>query len=274
MTRRPERYTGAGLPVAGDVTDLASLARALDGADAAYYLVHSLQEKDFAERDARAATAFAEAATAAGVERIIYLGGLGQEDEASSAHLRSRREVEKILLDRAPTTALRAAIVIGDGGISWEMLCQLVGRLPIMVTPRWVQTRTQPVAIDDAVEYLVGVLSADGVTSRHFDIGGPDVMTYLSMMRVVAALMHRRRLIIPVPVLTPGLSSRWLKLVTDVDVPTARALIDSMTIEVIVHDRSIEDVTGHTPMPFEQAARLALDARATRTGAVPAVAPR
>lgn len=267
LTRRPEQYRGAGSPVGGDVTDPESLVPALDGVDAAYYLVHSLQEDDFAERDARAATVFAAAATTAGVGRVIYLGGLGEERDGWSEHLRSRREVEEILIDLAPTVALRAAIVVGDGGISWEILCQLVERLPVMVTPRWVTTRTQPIGLDDAVTYLVGVLAADGVTSRHFDIGGPEPMTYLSMMRIAARLMHRRLLIMPIPLLTPRLSSHWLRLLTDVDTATTRALVDSMTTEVVVHDRSIEAVTGHRPLPFEAVARQALTARATRKGA-------
>ena len=149
MTRRPDAYHGAGTPVRGDVADTASLRQALDGQDAAYYLVHSLDSADFTERDRRGAGAFADAAQAAGVRQVVYLGGLGDEDDELSEHLRSRREVEGILSARVPTTVLRAGIVIGDGGISWEILRQLVARLPIMVTPRWVQTRTQPVAVLD-----------------------------------------------------------------------------------------------------------------------------
>lgn len=143
LTRRPERYTGAGRAVAADVDDAGSLQAALAGHDAAYYLVHSLADADFAERDRAAATAFAAAVSAQSVGQVIYLGGLG-DDDALSEHLRSRREVEEILLAVAPTTALRAGIVIGDGGTSWEILRQLVGRLPVMVTPRWVETLTQP----------------------------------------------------------------------------------------------------------------------------------
>ncbi len=142
LTRHPDDYRGPGRALGGDVLDAAALAPALDGVDVAYYLVHSLDRRDFADRDRSAATTFAEAAAAAGVSQVVYLGGLGADDDRLSEHLRSRREVERILLDTAPATALRAAIVVGDGSISWEILCQLVERLPAMVTPRWVHTRS------------------------------------------------------------------------------------------------------------------------------------
>jgi uncharacterized protein YbjT (DUF2867 family) len=158
MTRRPEAYTGPATAVQGDVGDPASLREALSGCDAAYYLVHSLESEEFAERDRRGAEAFGDAAARAGAGRVIYLGGLGDENDALSPHLAGRREVEGILHARVPTTVLRAGIVIGDGGISWEILRQLVARLPVMITPRSVQTRTHPIAIDDAVAFLVGVL--------------------------------------------------------------------------------------------------------------------
>jgi len=151
MTRNPDRYEGAGTAVRGDVSEPSSLIGALEGQEAAYYLVHSLDAADFSDRDRKGAEAFAEAARAAGVGQVIYLGGLGDEDDDLSEHLLSRREVEGILRERVPTTVLRAGIVIGDGGISWEILRQLVARLPVMVTPRWVQTRTQPVALEDAL---------------------------------------------------------------------------------------------------------------------------
>src|SRR5215207_1214513 len=147
ITRHPDRFEGAGTPVYGDVEVPGSLPPSLEGTDAAYYRVHSLTEADFAERDRAGAHAFAAAATSAGVPQVVYLGGLGDEHDELSLHLRSRREVERILLDEAPTTAVRAAIVVGQGSISWEILCQLVERLPAMVTPRWVDRRCQPVAL-------------------------------------------------------------------------------------------------------------------------------
>jgi uncharacterized protein YbjT (DUF2867 family) len=184
----------------------------------------------------------------AGVSQIVYLGGLGEDDDALSPHLRSRREVERILSDTVPTTALRAGIVIGDGSISWEILRQLVERLPAMVTPRWVQTRTQPIALADAVRFLVGVAG----------------LSYRDMLVTVAQMTGRRRVIVPVPVLTPRLSSHWLRLVTDVDLTTAAALVDSMTNEVVVHDHRIEELVDHRPMDFPEAAAAALAARARR----------
>ena len=270
MTRRPASYRGPGTAVAGDVADPASLAAALDGCAAAYYLVHSLDSADFAARDRRGAEAFGDAAAAAGLRQVVYLGGLGDEDETLSPHLASRREVEGILRARVPTTVLRAGIVLGDGGISWEILRQLVARLPVMVTPRWVHTRTQPVAVSDAVAFLVGVLGRVEAVGEVYDVGGPDALTYGEMLRVVGRMRDGRlRLILPVPLLTPRLSSHWLRLVTDVDLPTARALIDSMSNEVVVRDRRIEEVTGHRAMGFGQAAERALQDRADRlAGAV------
>ena len=259
MTRRPESYRGPAVAVAGDIGDPSSLAGAVEGCDAAYYLVHSLDSTDFAGRDRDGARAFADAARLAGVGQVIYLGGLGDENDKLSEHLASRREVEEILRERVPTTVLRAGIVIGDGGISWEILRQLVARLPVMVTPKWVQTRTQPVAIDDAVAFLVGVLGNDRAIGEVFDIGGPEALTYGQMLETVGRMPGGiLKLILPVPLLSPRLSSHWLRLVTDVDLPTARALIDSMSNEVVVRDRRIEELTGHRAMTFEDAAERAL----------------
>ncbi len=265
MTRHPESYAGAGTAVGGDVGEPGSLGAALGGCDAAYYLVHSLESEDFAELDRRGAEAFGDAAARAGVRQVIYLGGLGDERDDLSAHLRSRREVEGILQARVPTTVLRAGIVIGDGGISWEILRQLVARLPVMITPRWVQTRTQPIGIDDAVAFLVGVLGNSDAMGQIFEIGGPEQMTYGEMLAIVGRMPGGvLRLIVPVPLLTPRLSSHWLRLITDVDLQTARSLVDSMSNEVVVHDRRIEAITGRHPMGFREAAEAALRRRADR----------
>jgi uncharacterized protein YbjT (DUF2867 family) len=263
MTRRPERYSGAGTPVAGDVGDEASLRAALESCDAAYYLVHSLDSADFQERDAKAARSFGRAAADAGVRRIVYLGGLGDESDDLSAHLRSRRQVEELLGEGGvPVTVLRAGIVVGHGGVSWEMTRQLVAHLPAMVTPRWVHTRTQPIAVGDVVRYLVGVLEAPEAEGRAFDVGGPEVLEYLEMLTRVAEIQGRRLLIVPVPLLSPKLSSYWLSLVTDVDVQTGRSLIDSMTNEVVVRDDSIRRVVPFEPVPYDEAVLTALGERA------------
>src|SRR5690349_20759190 len=180
MTRHTETYDGPGRPVRGDVGDRASLTEPLEDVEVAYYLVHSLDNADFEERDADAARLFAKVAAKSGVRQIVYLRGLGSEgDGALSAHLRSRREVEGLLGSTSvPVTVLRAAIVVGRGGISWEITRQLVKRLPAMVVPKWVGTRTQPIGIDDVVSYLVGVAGNEKAMGRVFEIGGPEVLTY------------------------------------------------------------------------------------------------
>lgn len=263
MTRRPTAYRGRGTAVHGDVHDPASLTGALAGCRAAYYLVHSLDSADFRRLDAAAARAFGEAAARAGVERIIYLGGLGHDGDSLSEHLLSRREVEHLLAaGGVPVTVLRAGIVVGHGGLSWEMTRQLVEHLPVMVTPRWVTTRSQPVAVSDVVDYLTGVLDLPEARGGVFEIGGPEVLRYVDMLHRVARVMRRRLVVVPVPVLTPALSSRWLSLVTDVDTTAGRNLVDSMSTEVVVEDTRIRDLVPIRPTPFDEAVRTALAERA------------
>lgn len=263
MTRHPKTYRGAGKAVQGDVHDADSLRAALTGCDAAYYLVHSRGDADFERRDAEVARTFARAAADVGIRRIVYLGGLGDDADDLSAHLRSRREVEKLLgSGDVPVTTLRAGIIVGHGGISWEMTRQLVEHLPAMITPRWVRTRTQPIAVADVVRYLVGVLEVPETAARAFDIGGPDILAYVDMMRRVAVIEGRTMLVVPVPLLSPQLSSRWLSLVTDVDVPTGRSLVDSMINEVVVRDDSIRRLVPFDPMGYDDAVLHALGERA------------
>ena len=271
MTRTPEKYTGVGEPVAADVSHPETLPPVLAGIDAAYYLVHSLDSGDFVQKDADAAKAFGDAAAAAGLRRIIYLGGLGTDDEKLSPHLKSRRQVERLLAEGGvPVTVLRAAVVIGHGGISWEITRQLVRHLPIMVAPRWVNTRTQPIALPDVIRYLVGVLEAPDAAGRVYDVGGPEVLRYVDMLKRAAIIQNRRPLpLFIVPLLTPRLSSGWLTLVTDVNFETSRNLIDSMTNEVVVRDgNAIRKLIPGEPMGYDDAVRLALEERA----ADPAVA--
>jgi uncharacterized protein YbjT (DUF2867 family) len=270
MTRHPDSYDGAGDPVGADVTDRGSLDAALDGVDVAVYLVHSLDDPDFERKDAEAARHFGAAAAAAGagVRQIVYMGGLGDEDQDLSAHLRSRREVEGLLgADGVPVTVLRAAIVVGHGGISWEITRQLVKNLPAMVVPRWVGTRTQPIAIDDVVRYLVGVVDHPDALGRTFEVGGPEQLTYKEMLAIANEVAGGRPLpIVEVPLLTPRLSSYWLALVTDVDVTTGRNLIDSMSTEVVVRDTSIRDLVPGEPLSYRESVRRAL---AERDGRAP-----
>ncbi|NYJ08826.1 NAD(P)H-binding protein [Petropleomorpha daqingensis] len=263
MTRRPEKYQGEGTPVAGDVGDVGSLRRALEGVEAAYYLVHSLGDADFESKDAQGARSFAQAAADAGVRRIVYLGGLGEDGEGLSRHLRSRRQVEQLLgATGVPVTVLRAGIVVGHGGVSWELTRQLVAHLPVMVTPRWVHTRTQPIAVADVVRYLVGVLEAPEAEGRVFEVGGPEVLTYAQMLTRLADIQNRHLAVLPVPLLSPRLSSRWLALVTSVDVATGKNLVDSMTNEVVVTDAAIRDVVPFEPMDYDEMALRALIERA------------
>jgi uncharacterized protein YbjT (DUF2867 family) len=260
MTRRPDDYSGPGDPVFGDVHEPDSLVEAMTGVDVAVYLVHSLDDPDFESKDAAAARAFGSAAAAAGVRQIVYLGGLGADGDTLSAHLRSRREVETLLGEAGvPVTVLRAAIVVGAGGISWELTRQLVKNLPAMIVPAWAATRTQPIAIDDVVRYLAGVVGCEKAFGRVFEIGGPDQLTYVEMLRVAAEEMSGKSVpIIQVPVLTPRLSSYWLALVTDVDVTTGRNLIDSMGTEVVVSEQSIRDLVPGEPLSYREAVRRAL----------------
>lgn len=276
MTRRPEEYDGPGSPVAGDVADPASLEGALEGVDAAYYLVHSLDSQDFEQQDAEAARAFAVAAAQTGVKQIVYLGGLGAEGGELSPHLRSRRQVEGLLAGTGvPVTVLRAAIVVGHGGISWEMTRQLVDNLPMMATPPWVDTRTQPIALEDVVRYLVGVLDNEAALDRTFEIGGPDVLTYGEMMRRASVIQNGRDVpIVKVPMLTDKvtqmvtteLSSYWLSLFTDADRMTGRNLIESMSTEVVVTDDSVKEVVPFEPMGYDDMVRVALSDRLREVG--------
>ncbi|MEP6473029.1 MAG: SDR family oxidoreductase, partial [Gemmatimonadota bacterium] len=241
MARRPEYLLARVAPstevVAGDVFDPASLAVAMTGVDTAYYLVHSMDStSSFQDADRTGARNFAQAARAAGVRRVIYLGGLGGGDELSS-HLDSRQEVGRILREEGVATIeLRAAIVIGSGSISFEMIRALVEILPIMITPRWVATLTQPIGIEDVIAYLVASLDLPSEGSEVFEIGGPDRVSYGDLMREYARQRGLRRRFISVPVLTPRLSSLWLGLVTPVFARVGRALVDSLRNETVVRD--------------------------------------
>jgi uncharacterized protein YbjT (DUF2867 family) len=268
LTRRPDEFDGPGTAVGGDVTDESALVTALTGCDAAYYLVHSLDSADFADRDAEGARSFGRAAKAAGVQRIIYLSGLGADGDDLSPHLRSRQEVEELLGEAGvPVTAIRAGVIIGNEGLSWELMRELVAHLPVMITPKWVRTKAQPVAIVDVVRYLVATLSLPETVGKMYEIGGPEILTYEKSMHRVARVQNRPLFMIPVPLLTTKLSSRWLALVTSVDLQTARNLIESMSNEVIVSDHALEELVDWEPTPFDEAVRQALAEREAMSAA-------
>lgn len=241
--------------------DLLESSLTLPSVDAAYYLVHSMGSGgDFRERDRRAAQTFVDAADAAGIDRLIYLGGLGDESEELSEHLQSRREVEQILGGgEPPLTTVRAAVIIGEGSASFQVITQLARRLPVMLTPRWVRTECQPIFIDDVITYLSELLAVPETAGKTFEIGGPDVLTYEEMLETTAALLPTRRpLIIPVPLLSPKLSARWLGLVTDVPTSVAKPLVDGLRNRVVVTDDGIEAYIDVECVPFEEAVRRVL----------------
>jgi uncharacterized protein YbjT (DUF2867 family) len=268
LARSPERldavpWRGEVEVAQGDLSDAASLEGAFQGVDAAFYLVHSIGSgAGFEERERVAAEAFASAAKQAGVGRIVYLGGLEPgADETASPHLASRAEVGRVLLDSGvPTVVLRAGVVIGSGSASFEMLRYLTERLPVMVTPRWVSSRVQPIAVRDVLRYLVGALTLDPDLNRTFDVGGPDVLTYREMMERYASLAGlRRRLIVPVPVLSPRLSSHWINLVTPVPKALAAPLIESLRNSVVMKEHDIETLLPGPLLSFDEAVSLALE---------------
>ncbi|MEH1027267.1 SDR family oxidoreductase [Micromonospora profundi] len=258
-------WASAAEIVEGDLSRPETLPAAFADVDVAYFLVHSLGRPDFEAADREAATNFAAAARAAGVHRIVYLGGPepASDAEVPSPHLRSRAEVGRILLaSGVPTAVLRAAVIIGSGSASFEMLRYLTERLPAMVTPRWVGNRIQPIAVRDVLRYLAGCATLPPEVNRGFDIGGPDVLTFRDMMQRYARVAGlRRRIIVPVRPLTPSLSSHWVGLITPVPNAIARPLVESLIYEAVTHEH---DIARYVPDPpggltgFDQAVSLAL----------------
>ena len=268
MVRHPERlrdfpWIDQVEVAVADATDQEAVELALEGMDVAYYLMHSLGSgPDFEATETTIAQAFASAAQKVSLARIVYLGGL-THDEDLSAHMRSRLQVEDILLSSTvPTIVLRAAVIIGSGSLSFEMVRYLTERLPAMVTPKWVNTRTQPIAIRDVLRYLVACAALPGLINRAFDIGGPDVLTYQEMMQQFARTAGlRKRLIINVPVLTPRLSSHWVGVVTPLPAPTAKPLVDSLRNESVCQERDLAALIPDPPeglLGFADAVSLAL----------------
>jgi uncharacterized protein YbjT (DUF2867 family) len=262
--------------VQGDLLTPESLDKALDGMEVAYYLVHSMggrtigENKAFAERDRRAARNFIEAADRAGVQRIIYLGGLGELGDHLSKHLASRQEVAEILQSgKAKTTVLRAPNIMGAGGAPFEMLRYLVERLPVMVCPRWIETRCQPIDIQDMVAYLIGCLREPKTEGLSLDVGGPDIVTYRTMMEIYARVRGLKRLIITVPVLTPKLSTFWVNLMTPVPSGVVNPLVEGLRNEVICRDNRIRELIPIPLTPLEVSICNALQEIAEGPGKLP-----
>jgi uncharacterized protein YbjT (DUF2867 family) len=264
------RGASEGLPagvetVHANMLEPVTLAPALEGIDTAYYLVHAMSggRAGFERRDREAADNFVAAAERAGVRRVIYLGGLGETGDDLSEHLKSRLEVADILKKgRFATTFLRAAIILGAGGASFEMVRSLVNRLPVMITPRWVATRCQPIAVEDVIAYLAGCLADERTTGRTFDIGGADVLTYKEMMERFGRIEGRNLLILPVPVLTPKLSSYWVGLITPVPPSVSMPLIEGLKNEVVCRENSIREIIPIKLTSYDEAVRKALAAGA------------
>ncbi len=248
--------------IAADIFDQDKLLQAVSGCSAAYYLIHSMnaRNKDFAEADKRAANNFRLAAEKTNLKRIIYLSGLSEEQTDLSKHLRSRAEVGRILCSgKVPVTVLRAAMIIGLGSASFEILRYLVNRLPIMITPKWVRTPSQPIAIGNVLEYLVGCLDNPQTVGRTFDIGGPEVLSYQTLMDIYAeeaGLGHR--LVIPVPYFTPRLSSYWIHLVTPVSAYIARPLTEGLRNPAVCREDSIKSIIPLKLLDCHSAIKLAL----------------
>jgi uncharacterized protein YbjT (DUF2867 family) len=264
LARRPEelrdRVAATTQVVPGDCLDRESLVRALEGVETAFYLVHSMgRGDDFVARDRTAAQNFAAAAEACGVRRIVYLGGLGSSAERLSAHLRSRQETGALLAATGvPVVELRASVIVGSGSLSFEMVRSLVERLPVMLCPRWVRVLTQPIAVEDVVAYLVAALELPAGQGSVFEIGGPDVLSYGDLMRELAAQRGLRRLLIPVPILSPRLSSLWLGLVTPLYARVGRQLIDSLRNTTVVSDARALETFAIRPRPLREALARAL----------------
>ena len=259
VARRPPLSDDRVKWIAADATDAAAIRAALEGVDVVYHLVHSLGSADFEERDRAAATVVADSAGTAGARQVVYLGGLGEASAGLSRHLHSRAETADILATGSvPVTTLRAAMIVGAGSAAFETIIALVDRLPVMVCPRWVSVETQPVALVDVVAALVGVCGEEATYGETFDLGGPEVMTYRTMMERAAGLRGKHPILIEVPFLTPRLSSLWLHLVTPANVSVARPLVEGLRIRTVARDDRIWELVDARRTTFDEAVRAAL----------------
>ena len=258
--------------VKADASNYSDLVKALTGVDVAFYLIHSMegsskQWKDFSKRDRIAAENFAKAATLTGTKRIIYLSGLIDPDQKDlSAHMRSRSEVGEILrTSTADVTIFHAAVILGQGGGSFQMLQYLVERLPIMICPRWVLTKSQPISVDDVVTYLIDSIEIKETSNRDFDIGGPEILSYLDMMKRYSNILNKSLNVIIIPFLTPRLSSYWIDLITPVKASLARPLIDSLKHQAIVREDEIKKLIPIRLKTFDESVKTAMKEQSKKT---------
>jgi uncharacterized protein YbjT (DUF2867 family) len=259
VSRSPHDDEDGARWVVADASSGEGVAEAVDGAEVVYHLVHSLGSRDFEQRDRAAAEAVAREAARAGAGQIVYLSGLGTDDPDASPHLRSRRETgERLAATGVPVTTLRAAMIVGKGSAAFETIIGLVRRLPVMVTPAWVSTPTQPIALDDVARYLAGVCGRAESLGEGFDAGGPEVMTYREMIERIARLLGKKPAIVEVGVLSPYLSSLWLDLVTPVNASVARPLVEGLRNPTIAREERIRTLVPLELTSFDEAARQAL----------------
>lgn len=259
-TRAEQRYPEREW-IGLDIDDPASIAPAMDGCDAAFFLVHEMAHgSDYPEREQRGAAAFLAAAERVGLRRIVYLGGVQPRGKDISRHLRSRRQTGEILrAGRVSTIELRAAMIIGEGSVSWTMVRDLAARLPAMLLPRWLRNASYPVFIDDVVGGLIDALGLPGDQSAYYELPGPERVTHKQMLERTAAAMGHTRIMVGIPVLTPRLSSYWIGLITRVDMAVARELVEGVRYDLEPTGRRLWDVTGRSPTPLDQAIALALE---------------
>jgi uncharacterized protein YbjT (DUF2867 family) len=254
-----ERQRDGARWMRGDVEDGESVDRALEGAEVVYYLVHSLGTTAFEERERRSADNVARAADKAGLRQIVYLGGLGDDSDNLSPHLRSRRETERRLASGSvPVTTLRAGMVVAKGSAAFETIAALVDRLPVMILPRWAKTPTQPIALADVVRYLAGVCGNAAALGETFDVAGPDVMSYAEMISRISRLKGKAPYLVEVPVLTPWLSALWIELVTPARADIARPLVEGLRNPTVAKEERIRELVPFELTRFDEAARAAL----------------
>lgn len=273
MRRQPETALAGAETVIGDLLDGATLDDAFLGIETAYYLVHAMSgsRAGFESRERTAAENFVAAAEKHGLKRVIYLGGLGEEGDKLSEHLASRLEVAKILKRASfQTTYLRAAVIIGAGGASFEMIRALVDKLPLMITPRWVSTKCQFIAVKDVISYLVGCLKDPRTAGKTYDIGGPELLSYREMMERFAEIQKKFIMILPVPFLTPKLSSYWVGLMTPVKPSISMPLIEGLGNEVICHDNEIRKILPIPLTGYDEAVKTALAEESAASAPPPA----